>query len=494
MLLLVLSIAFALCACDDPEDNMPSYNDYTVRVENTNSDTISGVVVSIYSADGTLAGRNVTDKNGSVVFSELLAADYTVTVESTSPKTTYYYDSSAACLSAEKNTVTVTVYTTLENPEEGIYGNIPDGTLAYYLVPGSYHARVEEGMTYFVIELSRKGIYSVSCSSEADVTIGNYGNPYYVMENDISTDNETGKSFTIKCEGDRVLFVAGISSESTADVILSTKYISELPNDPLYAPWTFIQAENLPAATVLPDNTYLSALDITDENLSVVLAEDGYYHLGTSEGPVVYVRVNTASDYLDAFTAICDKTNFGWYKYDGETFVAKECFNELILAYGEVSDTNLGVCPLTEELAYAIRSFGEYNKWWDFSSDRHIFGTDAFKVVKENAWLFAAGTVHLDTEAGTTGEATNVLGVRSVGKFTIVAGGTLYYSSAEATDVTVTIADTEGNLTVSYAGNEYKAENGVITFTLTGTLKSFSVTSSASESLTCSYTSLVSEK
>ena len=494
VLCLVLSLTVFLCACDDDgEENTPQYTDYTVTVENTDGETVSGVVVTIHSADGGNVGRNVTDKTGSVTFTELLAADYTVSVESTSPKISYYYDPEAARLSSSATSLTVTVYTSLSNPEEGIFGNIPNGTLAYYFVPGSYHARVDEGMTYFVVELSKKGVYRVSSSSSADVTVGNYGNPYYVMQNDISTDNESGKSFTIKCEGDRVLFVAGVSSDVAADVIISVEYVSELPKDPIYEPWTHVQAENLPEVSVLPDNSYLSSLDITDPTLTVTLGEDGYYHLGTADGPIVYMRVTTSSKYIDAFTAICEKTNFGWYKYEGETFIKKESFNELILAYGAVSDSRLGVCPLTEELAYAIRSFGGYNKWWDFSSDRHIFQTDSFNVVKENAWLFAAGTLEIDTSAGTLNEATNMLSLRETGKFVIQSGGALYFNSPEAADVTVTINDAEGKLTVTYNGTEYRAENGKISFTMTGTAKSFAVTSSADEPLTCSYTSLVAE-
>lgn len=492
ILLLVALTFLLLVACDDQknENKDPTYSTYSVTVLDSDGAAMSGVVVTIYKA-GTRAGANITGKDGKVEFADIEDTNYTVELETTSQKVTYFYDRLAAVLNPSVKDLTLTLYTSLTEQNRNIYGAIPDDTLAYSASTGSYHVSVSEGITYFVVELTKKGIYSMSVSGDEGLTIGNFGNPYYVMTGDISADNETGRSFTMKAEGDLVQLVIGVTSSKTADAFISINYVSDLPDDPIYAEWTMIYPKNTPEVSVLPDNAKLVDLDITDENLTVVIGADGYYHLGAENGPIVYVRVSESSKYIDSFVKICDNTNFGWYKYDGETFVAKECFNELIMAYGNACDERLGVCPLTEELAYAVQSFGTYNKWWDFSSERHIFGLDSADIVEENAWLFACATLELDTEAGTS--STKALSLRANGAFTLYENATLYYTSAEISDVTVTISSADA-LVVTVGSTEYTAVDSVISFTLTGTGKAFTV-SYVSSTLTdsFSYTSIVAE-
>ena len=492
VLLLVVASIFLTVSCDGTQDGSgdPTYSTYSVTVLGSNGEAMSGAIVTVYKGD-TRVGANITSKDGKVEFPDLEDTSYTVTVETTSQKDKYYYDASAAVLNPSSKDITVTLYNSLANKNREIYGLVPDGTLAYSAVCGNYHISLDSGTTYVVVELTKMGIYGISVSGGSGVTVANLGNPYYVMSGDISEDNETGSSFTMKAEGDLVQLVVGISSSAAADAFLSIQYVSDLPSDPMYSEWTMIQAENAPAKSVLPDNAKLVNVNITDRNVVAVLGTDGYYHLGTESGPVIYMRVTESSDYLDSFVKICENTNFGWYKYDGEIFVVKECFNELILAYGNVCDDRLGVCPLTEELAYAIKSFGEYRDWWNFNTENHIFYLDYASIFVDNAWLFAAATVALDTEAGTSEQ--NKLTLRTEGAFTLCENTTLYYTSAEISDLTVTISDADG-LVVNAGGTEYTANDGVISFTLTGTGKTFSVScATGSEISTFTYTAVVSE-
>lgn len=494
LLVLVFSLLLALAAtsCDgNGGSTEPTYGDFSVTVLDCDNEAVSGIIVSVYKGNECV-DTNVTDKDGRSEFTGLENTEYTVMLQNTSVKNVIYYDTATAKLSPEANNLSITVYASITEATNSIYGNIPDGTKAYSLELGEYHVKTNEGMTYLMLELTRQGIYEISLKGDENLTIGNFGNPYYVMESDISKDNDTGRSFTMKCEGDRVQLVVGIQSQAAADAIVTVKYVSELEDDPLYAPWIPVYPENELSQYTLSDNMKLSDLDITDENLTVVLGNDGYYHLGTADGPIVLVRVTESTEYIDSFSKISETTNFGWYKYDGDTFVGKERFNELIDAYADICDTGFGVCPLTEELAYAIRSFGEYSHWWDFSCDYHIFGTDSLNIVKENAWLFACATAELDTEKGTSPESENALSLREAGEFTMYENATLYYTCAEIADVTVNITDADGVLKVSCDGVEYTASNGVISFTLTGATKSFSVTcTSGTETVIYSYTSTV---
>jgi hypothetical protein len=47
--------------------------------------------------------------------------------------------------------------------------------------------------------------------------------------------------------------------------------------------------------------------------------------------------------------------NFGGFIYDGETIVGRNRYNSMIGTYSAICDPTEGVCPLTEELAEAIK-------------------------------------------------------------------------------------------------------------------------------------------
>ena len=60
----------------------------------------------------------------------------------------------------------------------------------------------------------------------------------------------------------------------------------------------------------------------------------------------------------------------------------------MLTAYAEIVNAD-GVCPLTPELEYMVKTFGEYQKWWDLSFGGNIFQD---KIVNpETAWLFICG-------------------------------------------------------------------------------------------------------
>jgi hypothetical protein len=113
---------------------------------------------------------------------------------------------------------------------------------------------------------------------------------------------------------------------------------------------------------------------------------DGYYHLGTADGPIVYIDLNAETPYIASIETICANQRIGVYVYDdnGE-FVKKLSFSELFVQY------EFGRVPLTEKLAYAIKTFGEWQGWWDFSKSNHIFHDNYMVVNVDIAWLLFCG-------------------------------------------------------------------------------------------------------
>ena len=132
-------------------------------------------------------------------------------------------------------------------------------------------------------------------------------------------------------------------------------------------------------------------LDLTDPELAVVLNEtDGYYHLGTADGPTVLLRITKKSRYLAAFHTICDHTRLGAYIYDDAgTLVRKENFNPMIAAYAAVCDPMEGVYPLDSALGDMLLKVGGQRGWYDLDGKTHLFADEAESIREEVAWLFA---------------------------------------------------------------------------------------------------------
>ena len=140
----------------------------------------------------------------------------------------------------------------------------------------------------------------------------------------------------------------------------------------------------------------LTDLDVSDASLSVSKGDDGYYY--AKDGKRVYVRIGSASSYLDASLALLagyenDNVgiNIGGYVYDESgNFEGKYSYNEMIGKYYEYSDAN-GVYPLTEELIEAIKLHGNSTGWWNPDAANFLFAGKPY--VAENAWLFLCCTV-----------------------------------------------------------------------------------------------------
>ena len=126
--------------------------------------------------------------------------------------------------------------------------------------------------------------------------------------------------------------------------------------------------------------------------------EDGYYHLGSVDGPVIYIDLTSDSPYLSSIQTICANQRMGVYVYDEfGGLLEKRSFNELFLQYGMPADATAPEAPirvpLTERLADAIRTYGEKAGWWKEGSSQNIFTLELPTAVynQEYAWLLYCG-------------------------------------------------------------------------------------------------------
>ena len=392
---------------DDPADG--SKMEYKVNVLDYLGQPVSDVVVTLLK-NGEQKNMKVA-KDGVATF-KAEKGDYTLSVSA--PTGDYYYDESKCVLSEAAPETTVQLYLkTSENAVEELAAishktNVVQTYVAHQVTEGGTYVSLTAGdMEYFVFRPTREGVYKVSFISKARVEIGYYGSPMTVaisansrveivdhsFELEVRTVN-LGESFETTTP-----YVIGLkpAGASTKNCILTIEWIKKPDFNPIDADWMNIRATEAELTRI---QSYLEAhpvsgtfknLDVTNASLSVVYNEaDGFYHYGTADGPVVYVRLGTASPYLDDLITVCGTGALGAYFYDAQgNFEHKEAYNEMLTDYLGVSTEVEKACPLNKQLAEALQNSGKHKGWWEPGTALYLFGND---LVSANvAWLFACG-------------------------------------------------------------------------------------------------------
>jgi len=391
---------------DIPDE--PTMVKYIVRAVDAFGNTPEISVVVEMFKDGESIGE-MPIRRGSAVF-QLEAGEYTFEVKPMEGE--FYYDKSKCTLTKEEPEMTVTLYNYAdESSKQELY--IPDGTGLDHI---PYNAvQVSEGATYvkidraegsyFVFTPTRGGIYKISYESSKAVTLGYYGSPHNVLSSCPLEVVDGAFELEIKNEGVNIgnpggttQVVIGIRSFAVKGCILK---IERIGNPTVDLPWTDVAADRNAIKTDNLLNSEFVDFDVTDKNLTAVYNEnDGYYHLNTVDGPVIYIRItnaviesSTSSEtiykYLPSFLVMCDTDRLGKVFYDNEgNVILKESYNEMFKDYALLCGTK-GLYPLNRQLADAVKNIGEHKGWFNLESEFSIFGDDAINVVKDNAWLFA---------------------------------------------------------------------------------------------------------
>ena len=406
----LLGASLLLAACDKDvtfDDQTPPVSDtaadgadplpestlsYKVTVKKSDGTPAQDIIVKVLK-DGAEVAFNLVGPTGFTTF-KLAEDSYTVLVETPAGKALYV--DSNAILTPDTPEITLTVYETAASTQplnapskHGDYTNhnaasVGEGRTYIPLVSGDY--------TYVVFTPTRPGMYEFTCEGK-EATLSYHGAAINVFDSPLLeiVDGKIGFDITAGSIGSDpantaqyVFRVDGIGSGCT---FVATR-TGDVPKSPYDEPWTIPMptAEDLKPYEGITDGI-LTDLDVTNPALTVVLGEDGYYHLNTADGPVVFIRLSSASPYMADFKTICDTTRICAYLYheDG-SFDRRESYNEMILEYLTVANED-GAVPLNEQLAYMVKTAGGYMGWWNFSDNLDIFNGKL--VDPAIAWLFA---------------------------------------------------------------------------------------------------------
>ncbi len=477
LVLVLATVALLACSCGDeppvtPPDTPVTYTLNVVDYAGNAADVVA--VVEFYKGDEVIATKRLSNE-GKASF-EALPGDYVA--EISFPNVEYSYDKAEATFTAEKTTATVVIYDVPGSSQEI---SVPDGSdgLADYnaksVSVGATYVEIDRAlMSYFIFTPTRGGIYRFSCTTEGVSEFGYFGAVHFVQSFNLAEVVDGAFELTVPDTavntgaGGTAQYVLGISSANVQNAVITIErvgnYVPEMAYTDIYPAQPLNKFDSLL-------NNKLVDLDITDPGLTVVYNEnDGYYHVGTVDGPVVLIKISAAGNShlpsltLPSFVKICETDRMSCFFYDDNgTLTKKESYNTLIEAYAAACGSK-GVIPMDKTIADAIKNTGNHRDWWSGM----IFGDDAALVVKDNAWLFAC----CYEEKNVLGSATAPITVAPVAEaekqdLAVLVGKDAPVSVFVSTTKGILTFTAESGVTVTVDGTDYTPDaNGNITVTV----------------------------
>lgn len=375
---------------ENPDDGSAAY---TVNVTDYFGNAMSGVTVT-FLKDGTVAGLREVDANGSAVMN--LPKDvYTVSLSFGSGS--YYCDTSEVVLSDNATSVTIVAVPKCSGEYEQLY--VGD---AYYIPLGAtYVDGMQANVTnFFLFEPTQSGVYKLTTSDPSAVISFWGSNTNFIFDQTSSTDY-ADNAFTITVKEENIgnfPNIFGVTGAEDCIIIITRVGDVYIPPEEA-AEWIIYEATTAPKSFKL---TLSAGQSLTYVNLAgktsdyqLVKGADGYYHLKSTTGPIMYVNLGLSAPYLSFYEMVgkteLSASNIRNVFYDDEgNFVKKEDYFNCMLSYVDCIDATYGVYPLTDDLIYIIQNCGEYRGWWDVNDPTHQFVFGSIQGLNsEINWMFA---------------------------------------------------------------------------------------------------------
>ncbi len=247
---------------------------------------------------------------------------------------------------------------------------------------GTYNVNLLDtvDVTVYGFEPTEAGVYEVTTTTDG-VTMHQIGGSAF-FQFYIGVAEENKLTFEVKESNIGNTYLYGVSGDvSTATISISLSD-EEIEVDPEDLPYTeYVTTETLSNFT-MPEGE-VEYVDITESH-TAVLGDDGYYHLDSADGEILYVDLVT--DYVNIVEGATNgRVNAYLYNEDG-SFKAKFNYSTCVLDYNAVADD--GVYPMTSELIDIMKNSGATQGWYDIDSMGYLFVD--MVIDEETGWMFNA--------------------------------------------------------------------------------------------------------
>ena len=357
--------------------------DYTITLLDGKGAPLGGLTVVFYSGD-TQVARQAGDKQG-VSRVSLESGTYTVGVEGTD----LFYDQQCAVVSVNSPALTLVLAEPLKTSKAlKICDPLTDKIIKVpYLTEGAAYVTLTPGeRNYFVFEPTRDGTFRIAASN-AYAKIGHYGTDMFVFTTNVA--DVSGNAFNISLReieiGNSYIIGIDAATNCSAAVVQVTRIGApawSIEDEPAVE----YKGDGAPKQITAPSSLVDVDIKSSTQHRLVYNSKDGYYHLDSVNGPVVYVRMDNA--YASIVGLLEEFGNMTAYLYNADgTFKAKEQYAPLMQQYVNKMDKTQKVYPLTKDLEYMIRNFGNSQNWWNEGEPGYLF-EEVEGVSPANAWMF----------------------------------------------------------------------------------------------------------
>lgn len=231
---------------------------------------------------------------------------------------------------------------------------------------------------YNVYELAPEeiGEYTVSAENGA-LGIVSYNGMWVSIDPNEETVSQTSVVWECTAVG-QVIWVAVKTNGATASLTVSREeiVIVTIPRTPYenrVTPSSFTFEGNA------DDLLYVDTFDNVEDK--AVFGEDGFYHLNSADGPVLYAKLN------DPLMSLVDANSYGQllsvvYDNNGDVVEKIDYYNAFEAYYACADETNC-IYPLTDDLIAIFANVGETNNWYGADESAWVGGE------LDDAWMYA---------------------------------------------------------------------------------------------------------
>lgn len=255
------------------------------------------------------------------------------------------------------------------------------------LVVGDNACVVDGGYEYtiYTFEPTEEGEYTIT-SDDSVMGIVSYNGMWLSV--DPSADTVNANELVWECTGvGQSIWVAVKADTNVANITITRAELDT--SDEI--PWVDYENMETPEAFTFEDDAdklvYVDVEDDVDDNMNVYYNdEDGYYHYGAEDGPIIYVNLDES---MMSMVGVVSNGKLVGANYDiesGEVTEYVNCTNaimEYIAAADtvETADGTLTLYPLTDDLIVMYIACGSYMGW---------YGEDGWLGLDTpDAWMFA---------------------------------------------------------------------------------------------------------
>ncbi len=351
----------------------PNKAAYTVKITDYSGNALQGAAVTFFK-NGNPVGVKNTGADGAAEM-QLEKGAYTISVAF---RGNYYCDATSVILTETNASVTLKAAMKRGSDYKDTYMGA-----AYYLNVGATYVDGMQANTdnLFVFVPEEGGVYRFTTTDPA-AQISYWGASDAYIANQTGTTDYANNAFTREVregQAGQVMFLIGVTGKESC-VIEITRTGDVILTDEEKAEWIVFEGTQTPAAGTIyrpaesGNLVYVDVLNGSTAANTPVKGSDGYYHLGSASGPILYVNLGpNGYKYINFYQMTGHEqaggTNFQrvFYDEDGK-FVKKEEYTPCFKAYVDAIDPNgLGIYPLTEDLMYMLQNGGAGKHWYDGS-------------------------------------------------------------------------------------------------------------------------------